>query len=248
MIVVPAIVQVSAKVPSIFTQALSPIERKNTNQYDEYSESMESSRFIPSQRYIQRMHENRSKKLIQNKENINPNVVHEKISPLTTQNLQPFIHKLPKGELEITHDGWVRVQIGRRRLEVSGDGLTALYQGKMIDIKTMQKAPANLYKLGKEFLEVIKSKTPKIILEEDNAICMLMRNTPFPNYEADFDNGVRVLYQLGSEVFTIFTLEGKEIQVNPYLDTKHLSPDLSKTLETSMEGLKKCLSKERDII
>lgn len=231
------------KVPSLFTQTLSPI-----NKSSEYSESMESSRFIPSQHYISRMHQNNSKKLLQyDKENVNPNKT-EKVSALTTQNLSPFIHKLNKGELEIAQDGWVRVQVGKRKLEVSGDGITALYQGRMIDVKNMQSAPARLYRLAGEFLEVIKSKTPKIVLHENNAKCMLMRNTPFPNYEADFQDGVRVKYQLGSEVFTIYTLEGKEIQVNPYLDTKHLGPVLLQTLETSMEGLKKCLSKEREII
>ena len=115
----------------------------------------------------------------------------------------------------------------------------------MVDIKCLKKTPFKLYKLGKDFLDVIKSKTPKIIIEEKNATCMLMRNTPFPNFEANFINGVRVMYQVGSEVFTIFT-EGREIQVNPYLDIKSLNLDLSLILETTMEGLKKCLNKERE--
>lgn len=189
-----------------------------------------------------------------NKENQCPNKIQIKqkltlkMSPLSTQNLDPIKHKLKNGELEITDDGWVRVYIGKRKLEVSGDGLTVLYQGHMLSLKNMRRTPARLYELARNFLEIVRTKTPKITIQERNARCMLMRNTPFPNYEVDFDDGIRVTFQVGSENFAVYQLDGKEIFVNPYQDLDHLDTELASVIEVSMEGLKKCLLKERETV
>lgn len=242
--------QPKKRIPSLFTHSLSPIPRKINE--CEYFESMESSRFVPSQNYL--LYSNSKKSFsCANKENIYTDNMEkanktESFPPLSTQNLKPFVHKLTNGELEITDEGWVRVQIGKRKLEISGDGMMVIYQGKIIDIKAMKKAPAKLYKLGIKFLEVVKSKTPRIIIEEQGAKCMLMRNFPFPNFEADFLDGTRVTYQVGSEIFTVFTLNGQKIEVNPYVGISSQEFKLSRILEISMEGLKKCLRQERDII
>ncbi|CAG9310379.1 unnamed protein product [Blepharisma stoltei] len=189
---------------------------------------------------------------IGNKENLPPSQeikenAEAKITPLSTKNLPPIKHKLKNGELEIGEDGWVRVFIGKRKLEISGDGLTILYNGHMLRLKNMRRTPAKLYQLAVNFIEIVKTKTPKIKIQEKNAVCMLMRNTPFPNYEVDFDNGVRVTFQVGSENFTVYQLDGKEILVNPYEDLNHLNKDLSSIIEISMEGLKNCLAKEREL-
>ena len=93
-------------IPALFTHNLSPNNRNEQGTFCDYSESMDSSRFIPSRNYSYSKHKSRSSS--QNKENIhpsNPAKLDKKITPLSTQSLTPFIHKLPQGELEITEDG-----------------------------------------------------------------------------------------------------------------------------------------------
>jgi len=169
----------------------------------------------------------------------------KKISPINTFNLKPLLHRIRNGEIEISRDGWVRLQIGRRKLEVSRDGMTVLYQGRPVNTKTMSPSATRLYEYVKNFIEVVKSKTPKVVVEEQNCTCMLMQNSPFPNFEANFRNGVRVTYQVGCEEFVINAASGFAIKVNPYQDLDHLDAQTKQVLDASMDGLKKCLSKER---
>jgi Polo-like Kinase 4 Polo Box 2 len=232
--------QAENKIPVLFSRNLSPIAY-NESENCEYTESMNSSRYMP------RSFSKNPKFCSKNKENLTPSALYQKL-PLITHNLKPFIHKFPQGKLEITESGWVKVTIRKKNLQISKDGLTILYQNKVLDLESIHKAPLKLYYLAKEFLDIIKSKTPKITIEEKHCKCMLMRNTPFPNYEAEFKNGVKVKYQIGSELFVVSTLDGKEILINPYLDLSSLDLELGEILQHSMEGLKKCLNKEKDYI
>lgn len=227
--------------PSLPVLAISPIRARDKPL--EYSESMESSRFVPSRNYIRS--QSRCRNLSANKENFPDK--YEKVRQVSTSNLKPFVHVMNNGKLEITDEGWMKVQIKSKVLEVSPDGLTVVYMGKVVDLKMMKKAPAKMYKIGTEFLEVLKSKTPRVVIEDCGAKCMLMSNSPFPNFEVDFSDGTRVKYQMGSEVFRIFCVDGKEVLINPYLDLKSVGEKFCKVLEVAMDGLKKCLAKDKHL-
>ena len=230
-----------SKPPPLPVLAISPIRARE--KMLEYSESMESSRFVPSRNYIRS--QSRCRNLSANKENFPDK--YQKIHQVSTSNLKPFVHVMNNGKLEITDEGWMKVQIKSKVLEVSPDGLTVVYMGKVVDLKMMKKAPAKMYKIGTEFLEVLKSKTPRVVIEENGSKCMLMSNSPFPYFEVDFRDGTRVKYQMGSEVFSIFCMDGKEVVINPYLDSKNIGEKFSKVLEVAMDGLKKCLAKDKNL-
>lgn len=169
------------------------------------------------------------------------------LAPISTQNLKAIKHRTPRGELEITDDGWVKVTVGNKTLEISPDGMTVLYQGSLISLKTRKRTPLKLYQYARNFIEVVESKTPKLLIEDENAVYMLMRNTPFPNFEVDFRDGVRVSYQVGNEVFTVHPLAGGSIDINPYQDLGSLNSELYAIIEKSMRGLKRALMKEREV-
>lgn len=208
----------------------------------EYSESMESSRFVPSRNYIRS--KSRCRDLSANKENY---IDYTKFDIINTEGLKPFIHLLNNGKMEITDKGWLIIQIGKKLLEVSPNGENIKFMGAYLDKKSMKRTPSKMLKLGSEFLQVLKSKTPKVTVEESGARCMLMSNSPFPNFEVDFEDGTRVKYQVGSELFSVSTLSGKEFKINPYLDQRSLGHNLEKVLSISMDGLKKCLAKDKSV-
>jgi polo-like kinase 4 len=230
------------KVPALQILDISPIRSRAPV---EYSESMESSRFVPSRNYVKSL--NRPRNFSANKENL-PVRNNEKFAPVSTKFLKPFVHVLNHGKLEITEDGWMKVQIKSRVLEVSPDGVTVFYMGNLVDLKNLKKTPAKMLRIGTEFLQVLRSKTPKVVVEEQGARCMLMSNSPFPNFEVDFHDGCRVRYQVGSDVFLVTQPDGKEIEINPYLDQRNKENRLQRVLEIAMDGLKKCLAKEKHVI
>ena len=221
------------KIPSLHLNPLKPQHNL------EYSESMESSRFVPSENYLRS--KSRARNFSANKENY---LEVPKIDSVCTGGLKPFVHLVHNGKMEVTCKGWLVVQIGKKVLEVSPDGERVLFMGKEVDKKEMKRSIWKMFKLGSEFLEVLRSKTPKVMVEEQGARCMLMSNCPFPNFEADFEDGTRVKYQVGSEVFLVFTIDGRELRINPYMDQQALGSKLENVLEVAMDGLKKCLAKK----
>jgi polo-like kinase 4 len=68
-----------------------------------------------------------------------------------------------------------------------------------------EKLPSKLkvwYQYAYDFINIIKSKTPKIIYATDISKCYLMQNDPLPNLEVIFKDQlkeVKVITQVGSD-------------------------------------------------
>ena len=64
------------------------------------------------------------------------------------------------------------------------------------------------YKYVGQFLDVIRSKTPKIILAIGNAKCYFMLDES--SFEIDYATGERLIHSIGTNFVKVFTKNGDE--------------------------------------
>lgn len=199
--------------------------------YYEYREALLS----PPQRF--KISKRKTKSHIQN---LPPFII-----PIHSKNLKPLKLSLRSGEFEIGEDGVLCLKLGTRRLDISSDGLSFYYHSKWRSLRQLKGTCLKLYQYTANLIEVIKSRTPKVVVESESGKFMLMQNTPFPNFEARLTGSIRVLYQIGSELLKVQRLVGLDTEINLYQDLDALEPVLKEVVEICMEGLKQWLQKER---
>ena len=173
----------------------------------------------------------------------------EGIVQINTNNLVvtfPFVHRLKDGALQILENGDVVLDIRGKVLRVSKDGLQVVYEGKRMKITEMDKHCVKLYKYIGNVLEAIRSKTPKVTVNLENAICKLMWNAPPPFYEVDFADGKRLSMRVGSHVVKI-TADDRDIEVSITQDYDYLDHTLKSIIDLSMTGLKLCFEEEKKL-
>jgi hypothetical protein len=64
----------------------------------------------------------------------------------------------------------------------------------MYNIDNMPSKYYSVYKYAFNVLDLIKSKMPKCKFENKYGRFMLMKNSPFPNFEAEFKSGLKLLH------------------------------------------------------
>lgn len=190
-----------------------------------------------------------SKVLVQNKENISPprrslDLRGKKL--LNTHNLKPFTHRLKnEGQISIDNHGWAKLVLKNRVLEVSQNGMSILYNGKAGSIHTLSKGAQKMYEYLKKVLELVKSQTPKVIIEEKSCKFILMSNFPNPNFEAYLPDNVQILYQLGSQTMEIIQTDTRTT-VNPLAHTSSVTSEQLRYIQRAMEGMHKCVQQAKE--
>ncbi|CAG5129902.1 unnamed protein product [Candidula unifasciata] len=99
----------------------------------------------------------------------------------------------------------------------------------------------NAYK----FVEVIKSVTPKVTLLTDRARCKLMENSPSPNFQACFHNGVTLLFS--KMKVTLTENDGSSLSFHEDLASSHVSQETLALLEYSLQCREQCLKIENTV-
>ncbi|KAH9513968.1 hypothetical protein Btru_031863 [Bulinus truncatus] len=105
---------------------------------------------------------------------------------------------------------------------------------KVFKYPDMPEKQWKMYQHAFKFVDVIKSKTAKVVLMTDRARCMLMENLPFQNFQASFNDGVTIL--LTESKVTISEADGSSISFDITLTSSHVK---AKLIE-KMEYMKKC--------
>ncbi|KAJ3089464.1 Serine/threonine-protein kinase plk4 [Quaeritorhiza haematococci] len=132
----------------------------------------------------------------------------EQLPPFTTVRLKPLKQKTKHGTVTILSTGQLMLDfIGEEYLLViSGDSNqidfydregdpTKLETQRPVRSYTRSSLPAQYvkkYRYAMRFVELVRSKTPKIIFYSPQAKCILMENGPLADFEMVFYNGVKV--------------------------------------------------------
>lgn len=75
----------------------------------------------------------------------------------------------------------------------------------------------SFYNYARKVVDCMKSKIPKVRLKNIYGSFTLMENSPNPNYEAIFTNGIKITTKCGTNIITIAQPkeEPKTIQISP---------------------------------
>ncbi|XP_067223603.1 serine/threonine-protein kinase PLK4 isoform X1 [Chanodichthys erythropterus] len=101
------------------------------------------------------------------------------------------------------------------------------------------------YQYATKFVQLVKSKTPKVTLYTKFAKCMLMENTPNADLEVCFYDGAKT--HKTSEQVRVVEKSGKSYTVKGDVGLSGLSPECRLYMELSEEGHRMCLSLEAAI-
>ena len=123
---------------------------------------------------------------------------------LTTGRLKPIIHEASGGRVSITREGWVEIELKakNRRIRISPDGLQveicAISKPGQFSRYSLGELPLGfrpLYTYASEFVEVVRKKTPKVVVVEENGgtKAYLMENDPFNNFELHTHSGLKLM-------------------------------------------------------
>ncbi|XP_068608300.1 serine/threonine-protein kinase PLK4 [Brachionichthys hirsutus] len=196
------------------------------------------------------------------------------VPPLCTFRLKPIRQKTKNAVVSILDTGEVCMELlkglgGQERvkevLRISCDGsMVTIYQpndGKGFPIHDCPPAPPEdilicsygdlpeqywkKYQYASKFVQLVKSKTPKVTLYTKYAKAMLMENSPNADVEVCFFDGAKT--HKTSELVRVVEKSGKSYTVKGEVGLNGLSPESRLYVELSDEGHSMCLSLEAAI-
>ncbi|XP_061599028.1 serine/threonine-protein kinase PLK4 [Cololabis saira] len=197
------------------------------------------------------------------------------VPPLCSSRLKPIRQKTKNAVVSILDTGEVcmellKCQNGQERvkdvLRISCDGsMVTIYQpngGKGFPVLDCPPAPPEdilicsyedlpekywkKYQYASKFVQLVKSKTPKVTLYTKYAKVMLMENSPSADVEVCFYDGAKT--HKTSELLRVVEKSGKSYTVKGEVWLSGLSPESRVYVELSDEGHSMCLSLEAAII
>uniref|UniRef100_A0A3P8U3K8 Serine/threonine-protein kinase PLK4 n=1 Tax=Amphiprion percula TaxID=161767 RepID=A0A3P8U3K8_AMPPE len=196
------------------------------------------------------------------------------VPPLCASRLKPIRQKTKNAVVSILDTGEVcmellKCQNGQERvrevLRISCDGsMVTIYQpngGKGFPVLDCPPAPPEdilicsyedlpekywkKYQYASRFVQLVKSKTPKVTLYTKYAKVMLMENTPSADLEVCFYDGAKT--HKTSELVRVVEKSGKSYTVKGEVGLSGLSPESRQYVELSDEGHSMCLALEAAI-
>ncbi|XP_044230652.1 serine/threonine-protein kinase PLK4 isoform X2 [Thunnus albacares] len=196
------------------------------------------------------------------------------VPPLCASRLKPIRQKTKNAVVSILDTGEVCMELlkfhsGQERvkevLRISCDGsMVTIYQpngGKGFPVLDCPPAPPEdilicsyedlpekywkKYQYASKFVQLVKSKTPKVTLYTKYAKVMLMENSPVADLEVCFYDGAKT--HKTSELVRVVEKSGKSYTVKGEVGLSGLSPESKLYVELSDEGHSMCLSLEAAI-
>uniref|UniRef100_A0A665WNZ8 Serine/threonine-protein kinase PLK4 n=1 Tax=Echeneis naucrates TaxID=173247 RepID=A0A665WNZ8_ECHNA len=196
------------------------------------------------------------------------------VPPLCASRLKPIRQKTKNAVVSILDSGDVCMELlkcnsGQERvkevLQISCDGsMVTIYEpnkGKGFPVLDCPPAPPEdilicsyedlpekywkKYQYASKFVQLVKSKTPKVTLYTKFAKVMLMENSPNADLEVCFYDGAKT--HKTSELVRVVEKSGKSYTVKGEVGLSGLSPESRLYVELSDEGHSMCLSLEAAI-
>ncbi|GFN88176.1 serine/threonine-protein kinase plk4, partial [Plakobranchus ocellatus] len=114
------------------------------------------------------------------------------------------------------------------------------YTYRELPVKQMKK-----YQHAFKFVELVKSRTPKIILITDTAHCKLMENSPQADFKAEFNNGSTVL--VSKSTVTVADRDGGSLSFDIQSVSQLISSDTLALVQHTQMCHQKCLELEQSV-
>lgn len=102
------------------------------------------------------------------------------------------------------------------------------------------------YEYATKVCEVIRSKIPKIRIEDEDGCFSLMQNNPFLNFEARFKNGIKVRHTLSSETMRVDMNDGSVYEIKILGDISYLGKFICSVVRKAFDKMNLCLEKDKE--
>ena len=100
------------------------------------------------------------------------------------------------------------------------------------------------YKYAYDFVNVLRSKTPKVIYKCTEYKFFLMENDPYHNCELYMNSGMKAIHTISNSKIDILTPDGRKIRVNHMEDYEFLSPEIRNVIDKLFEAIRKAVEIE----
>ncbi|XP_066537419.1 serine/threonine-protein kinase PLK4 isoform X2 [Hoplias malabaricus] len=218
--------------------------------------------------------EEQSAPLSKSKTNLVKQIKRSPFPPLCAARLKPIRQKTKNAVVSILDTGEVCMELLKGQgaqervkevLRISCDGsMVTVYQpneGKGFPVLDNPPSPPEdificgyedlpekywkKYQYATKFVQLVKSKTPKVTLYTKFAKCMLMENSPNADLEVCFYDGAKT--HKSSDQVRVMEKSGKSYTVKGDVGLSGVSPDCRVYMELTDEGHRMCLSLEAAI-
>ncbi|XP_019634524.1 PREDICTED: serine/threonine-protein kinase PLK4-like [Branchiostoma belcheri] len=199
----------------------------------------------------------------------------EQMSPLTSKRLRPIRQKTRNAVVSILEDGQVCLEFLKPRdgvdhvsevHRISACGQTVIiYQphrgrGQPLSERPPSPPPGDdhtyllhelpsrhkkKYLYAKRFVQLVRSKTPKVTLYTRQAKCMLMENFPHPDFEACFYSGAKI--HQSTYKTRVIESSGKSYSLEDVGGAERVAVDTRRMLDHLHEARRRCLDLESAI-
>jgi len=172
---------------------------------------------------------------------------------LNTERLKPITHVTPYGYIKVDEKLYVEMEIDSKTkiMRISPNGRKILLYSKLVADCNMEYNLCNLpnrlrsaYKYAFDFVNVLRSKTPKIIYKCIEYKFCLMENEPYHSCELYMQNGTRAVHTIGHPKVDVYTFDGRKIRIDHMQDYDYLSPEIQHVIDCLFESLRKSVEVE----
>ena len=103
--------------------------------------------------------------------------VKDVLKPLITTRLRPMTQNTKYGRVQIFVDGSVNIDFHEKTMTVQSDGQNVNIGSRTFNLTELPSDYIKRYKFLQMFIELLRSKTPRVTIVEDGIKCHLMENT-----------------------------------------------------------------------
>ncbi|KAK9761607.1 hypothetical protein K7432_013372 [Basidiobolus ranarum] len=189
------------------------------------------------------------------------------LQPINGERLKPIKQKTKHGTIEILSSGTIVLDLDGEKnimaISKSGDQIHFFEKKsshlphehltvpvKSFTLKSLPEKYESRYRYVYRFVDLIRSKTPKIIFYSSQAKCLLMENGPLADFEMDFYNGIKVQNSASRGVLQIRNVQeegsARDYNFDTNSNAKFVIPTgLKPIFRHIQECLKTCLDIEQ---
>eukprot|EP01022_Parablepharisma_sp_SALTPOND_P012070 TRINITY_DN1541_c0_g1_i1.p1 TRINITY_DN1541_c0_g1~~TRINITY_DN1541_c0_g1_i1.p1 ORF type:complete len:577 (-),score=55.72 TRINITY_DN1541_c0_g1_i1:5153-6883(-) len=172
---------------------------------------------------------------------------------LNTERLKPITHTTPHGYIKVDSKGFIEMEIDNKAkiLRITPNGQKVMVYSKLVEDCNMEydlnDLPHKLYpayKYAFDFVNILKSKTPKVVYKSSECKFLLMENEPCHSCELFMGDGTKVIHMISNPKVDIVTPDGRKIRISHMEDYEFLSPEIQKVIDTLFGAIRKCVEVE----
>jgi hypothetical protein len=180
------------------------------------------------------------------------------LTPLGTDGLVKNKFNTKKGRIEIKEDSSIELEFcdGKVIFCVNKDGhkisITKRINGqkyfKTYHLFQLPTKYHSFYTYARQVTESLKSKTPKVKIQNELGKFMLMVNKPFPNFEAHFINGWKAVHKVSTDSLVLTSPNRRnKFDINIDENMEDLDPELESLVGLALKFLSICIEEENRV-